>query len=131
MIARVLALVLALSLALLGLTALAMPDRVLPLARFTTTTNGVYVATGIRFAIGIIVLFAASKSRFPRVLRVIGVLALLGGIATLALGVSGGRMFQTVLSNNGTIVLRIVGLFVLLVGSFIGYAVAGGRRYGH
>ncbi len=130
MIAKILAGVLAVLMILLGLTALAAPDRVMPLARFSTTTNGVYVAAGIRFAIGVILLFAASQSRFPKVLRVIGVLAVLGGIATLALGVSGGRMFQNVLSNDGTIVLRVVGLFVLLVGSFIGYAVGSGRRTG-
>ena len=124
-IAKLIALGLSILMVLLGLTALAAPDRVLPLARFTTTTNGVYVAAGIRFAIGVILLFAASESRFPKVLRVVGVLAVLGGIATLALG---GRTFQNVLSNNGTIVLRFVGLFVLLIGSFIGYAFGSGRR---
>jgi hypothetical protein len=129
-IARLMGLVLSVLMVLLGLTALAMPDRVLPFARFTTTPNGVYVAAGIRFAIAIILLFAALASRFPKVLRVVAILALLGGIATLAFGVSGGRAFQNVLSNNGTIVLRVIGAFLTLVGSFIGYAVASGRRNG-
>src|SRR2546423_2914808 len=68
-IAKMIALVLGVFMILLGLTALTVPDRVLPLAQFTTTPNGVYVATIIRFAIGIILLFAASQSRFPKVLR--------------------------------------------------------------
>ena len=121
-IARLVALVLGILMILLGLTALAVPDRVLPLAQFTTTPNGVYVATIIRFAIGIILLFAASHSRFPKVLRIIGTLALVAGIATLVFGSSGTRPLATSLSKNGSVVVRVFGTFVLLVGSFVVYA---------
>src|SRR2546423_8647588 len=121
-IAKLIALVLGVLMVLLGLTALAAPDRVLPLAQFTTTPNGVYVATIIRFAIGMILLFAASQSRFPRILRVIGTLALVAGIETLVFGSSGTRPLVTSLSKNGSVVVRVFGTFVLLVGGFVVYA---------
>src|SRR5205807_8551051 len=98
--AKMIALVLGVLMVLLGLTALAMPERVLPLAQFTTTPNGVYVAAAIRFAIGTILLLAASQSRFPKVLRVVGALALVAGIATLLLGVGGARAIRNALANN-------------------------------
>src|SRR2546423_3901621 len=121
-IAKMIALVLGVFMILLGLTALTVPDRVLPLAQFTTTPNGVYVATIIRFAIGIILLFAASRSRFPKVLRIIGTLALVAGIATLVFGSSGTRPLANSLSKNGSVVVRVFGTFVLLVGGFVVYA---------
>ena len=120
--AKMIALVLGVLMVLLGVTALAMPERVLPLAQFTTTPNGVYVATVIRLAIGIILLFAASQSRFPKVLRVISVLALVAGIATLMFGSSGVRLMASSLSKNGTVVVRVIGTFALLVGAFVVYA---------
>src|SRR2546423_1833588 len=123
MIARLIALMLGVLMVLLGITALAALDRVWPLAKFTTTANGVYVAAGIRLAIGLIFVFAASGSRFPIVLRVMGILALLAGGATLVLGVQGARTIADALTNYGTTTVRALGLFVLLVGSFVAFAV--------
>src|SRR2546423_7502361 len=124
MIARLIALMLGVLMVLLGITALAAPDRIWPLAQFTTTANGIYVAAGIRLAIGLILVFAASGSRFPIVLRVMGILALLAGGATLLLGVRGARTIANALTNYGTTTVRAIGLFVLIVGSFVAFAVS-------
>lgn len=122
-IARVLATIVGFLMMLLGVSALLVPDRVLPFARFTTTPNGVYVAAAIRLLIGLILLIAAGASRFPRVLGVLGVLAVLGGIATLLLGTAGAQAISARLFNYGATIIRSFGVFVLAVGSFVVYAV--------
>lgn len=119
----VLGLTVCLLMIMLGITALALPDRVWPFAQFTTTANGVYVAGGIRLVIGLAFLLAASSSRFPLVLRVFGILALLAGVATLALGAQGARTIANALTDYGTNAVRALGIFVLLVGSFVAYAI--------
>lgn len=116
------ALVLGVLMMLLGIVALAVPDRVWDFAQFTTTANGVYVAGAIRLAIGLIFLFAASQSRFPKVLRVLGVIALVAGVATLVMGAKGARTLAGALTNYGTNAVRAFGFFVLIVGSFVVYA---------
>jgi hypothetical protein len=127
-ISKLLAIVLGVLLMLLGIIALVTPDRVLAIARFTTTPNGVYVAAAIRLGIGLILLFAASGSRFPNVLRVLGALAVIGSIATLFLGVGGARAMAERLLPYGTAVIRGFGTFILIVGAFVMYAVGGSGR---
>jgi hypothetical protein len=84
----------------------------------------VYVAAAIRVAVGLILLFAAAGSRFPTVLRVLGALAVIGGIVTLYLGVGGARAIADNLLPYGTMVTRGFGVFALVVGAFIAYAVS-------
>src|SRR5512141_2384248 len=83
---RVLAFLVVAFFLILGVIGLLVPQRLLALAQFTTTPAGVYVVAGVRFAVGIILIEAASRSRWPNVLRVLGVLAVLGGVGTLLLG---------------------------------------------
>lgn len=120
---KVAALLIALFVILLGVTGLVAPQRLLAAAEYTVTPGGLYAAAAIRLAIGIILLFAANGSRFPRTLRVMGVLALIGGIGTLFLGTGRAREIADWATANGTIVIRAFGLFAIAVGSFIAYAV--------
>jgi hypothetical protein len=122
-IPRMLATILGCLMMLLGLAAVVVPDRVLPFARFTTTPSGVYVAAGIRLLIGLILLMAAGASRFPKVLRVLGALVVLGGIATVLVGTAGAQAISARLFNYGATIIRGIGVFVLAVGSFVVYAV--------
>jgi hypothetical protein len=65
---------------ILGVIGLLVPNRLLELARFATTSNGIYLAAGVRITIGAIIWMVAASSRFPKILRVLGTLALIGGI---------------------------------------------------
>ena len=112
---------------LLGLSALLVPDRVLPFARFTTTANGVYVAAAIRLAIGLILLMAAGASRFPTVLRALGGFAILGGLATLVIGVAGAQRIAEQMLPYATIAIRGIGGLLIVFGAFVVYAVSGTR----
>ncbi len=126
-IRRMLATILGFLMMLLGLSALLVPDRILPFARFTTTPNGIYVAAGIRLAIGLILLMAAGGSRFPIVLRVMGALAILGGIVTLVIGVAGAQRIAQQILPYATTMIRGIGAFLIVLGMFVVYAVSGSR----
>lgn len=113
---------------ILGVIGLLVPNRLLEMARFTTTPNGVYVAAVVRVAIGAILWMVAAQSRFPKILRVLGTLALIGGIGTIILGSQRAREIADWVSANGTVIIRTFGGFALAIGSFIAYAISD-RRY--
>lgn len=108
---------------ILGVIGLLTPYRLFEMAQFTTTPIGIYVAAGVRLAIGAILLAAAAQSRFPKILRVLGTLALIGGIATLFVGASGAQAIARWIATSGMTPVRIFGVFALAIGSFIGYAI--------
>lgn len=112
---------------ILGAIGLFAPQRLFALALFTTTPTGIYVVAGARFAIGAILIAVSSRSRFPKVLRVLGALAIIGGIATLALGGVRARLIVDWISGQGFTLLRAFGIFALAIGSFLAYAL-GSRR---
>ena len=76
----------------------------------------------VELVIGIILLGAASRSRFPKVLYVFGALAIVGGFATLFLSVEQARAIADWASSRAAIVVRLFGLLALALGSFIAYA---------
>ncbi len=119
---RVLAFLVAVLMILLGVTGLVAPNGLLSIARYTVTPGGLYAVAAIRLAIGIILLAAASGSRFPTILRVLGALALIGGIATLFLGVDRARAIVDWASAQGMTVIRGFAVFAVAIGSFIAYA---------
>lgn len=121
---RVLGFLVAALFLILGVVGLFVPRRLFALAQFTTTPTGLYVVAGIRLAIGAILLALASRSRFPTILRVLGVLALLGGIATLFLGTERARAIVSWMTGYGTTPIRGFGVFALLLGGFIAYAIS-------
>lgn len=125
---KVVAFLVALFMILLGVTALVAPHHFFSAADYAATPGGLYAVAAIRLAIGIILLFAAKGSRFPRTLRVFGVLALIGGIATLFLGTGRAREIADWATANGSIVIRAFGLFAIAIGSFIAYAVNTGPK---
>jgi hypothetical protein len=121
---KVLAFLVALLMILLGVTGLLGPNRLLSIAEYAATPGGLYVAAAIRLAIGIILLGAAAGSRFPNTLRVLGALALIGGIATLFLGVERARAIADWASAQGTTVIRGFAVFAVAIGGFLAYAVS-------
>lgn len=112
---------------ILGVIGVLVPNRLLALAQFTTTPTGIYVAAGVRFAIGLILLGVASQSRFPTILRVLGLLAIVGGFGTLALGADRARTIVDWILAQGMMLVRAFGIFALAIGSFLAYAI-GSRR---
>ena len=62
-----------------GLIGLTTPDVFAGVVRFMQTSPAIYAAAAVRVAIGIVLLQAASTSRLPIFLRILGGFVLLGG----------------------------------------------------
>lgn len=112
---------------ILGVIGLLTPNRLFAFAHFATTPTGVYVAAAVRLAIGLILLGCASRSRFPTVLRVLGLVAIVAAFATLALGSDRVRLIVDWVSIQGMMLVRAFGVFALAIGCFLAYAI-GSRR---
>ncbi len=75
--------------ACLGLAIVAAPTTLVEGAKLVLSPTGVALAGGGRIAIGVILWLASDKSRTPSTFKVIGVLAVLGGITVWIIGVPG------------------------------------------
>src|SRR5215831_8397888 len=79
------ALVLSLFLVILGAIGIIRPEAFLGVARFQTPA-GFSVVAAVRIVLGVALLFAASTSRVPGVIRVLGTLLLVTGLITPFIG---------------------------------------------
>lgn len=109
---------------ILGVIGLFAPDRLLAAGRFTTSPTGMYVGAAVRIAIGVTLLTVASHSRFHNTLRLFGLLAILGGFVTLALGSDRLKAIADWAATYGSTGPRVFGVFALLIGGFIAYAIS-------
>jgi len=81
-----------------------------------------YVATLIRMAVGMILIIAASSSRAPMTLRILGVLITVGGAATPLIGEEFARPVLRWWAQGGDTVVRIWAGLVFALGAFVLYA---------
>jgi hypothetical protein len=66
----------------LGLVGMIQPERLIRFARAWQTTGGLYVAAALRIILGLLLFVAAPDSRLPGILRVLGVVIFISGLAT-------------------------------------------------
>lgn len=125
---RLLGLLVALFIALIGLTGVVAPDRLMAIAQYTVTPVGIYVAAALRIGIGLLLARVARFSRAPKTLRILGVIAVIGGVATLFLGTERAQAILEWSSAQGDAFVRLGAGLALVLGGFIAYAVAPGRR---
>jgi hypothetical protein len=59
----------------LGLLAIVNPDALVALGEYAVTPTGLYVIAAVRIVFGTVLVLAATASRIPRVLRVLGVIS--------------------------------------------------------
>jgi hypothetical protein len=120
----VLALGIALLLLVQGLIGLVSPDVFVAVVRFMQTSPAIYAAAAVRVAVGIVLLQAASISRLPICLRILGGFVLLGGLLTPFVG----RQFAEVIldwwSSDGSALVRLFAAVSLALGLVTAYAVA-------
>ena len=128
---RVLGFLVAALLLILAVVGLFAPNRLLETAQFTTTPTGVNVTAAVRLVIGVMLFLAAAQSRFPRILRVVGALIFIGGVATFFIGSVGAQAIKNAAAAYGTIVPRLFGLVAVLIGTFLAYAMSGRRPPPH
>ncbi len=85
--------------------------------------QGLYIAAGIRVIVGLVLLLAASASRFPRVFRVIGAIALAGGLLLPFVPIEfWGEWMRWWTVDQLTLLRTILAASGTLFGAFIAYA---------
>lgn len=112
----------------IGLVGFIAPGVLVTILGHFVTSTGLYVAAAVRIAIGVVLLGAASTSRFPKTFRVFGILAVVFGLATPLVGVERAQALMNWWSAEAPLSVRLWALVAVAVGGFILYAFSGGRR---
>ena len=86
-----LALVVAGVVAVLGVAGVVIPDIVIATGRHLVSPFGLYIAGAFRAGVGLVLILAARESRAPGILRAIGAVVLVAGVATPLFGVEAAR----------------------------------------
>lgn len=121
---RMLALLVALLMTLIGLTGVVSPESLAALGRHALTPVGLGVVAAIRIGIGVILLLAASISRAPRAVRVIGIIAIIAGVVTPFVGVEASRRLMDWWLAQGFVCVRLLAGIAVVLGGFLMYALA-------
>jgi|SRR5579859_5997601 len=106
----------------MGLLVALEPQIVLSFGRALITPHGLYIIAAVRVALGFVLLVAASASRAPRTLRVIGVIALIAGLTTPWFGVARSLAVMNWGESAGTLYLRLAGVVIAAIGAFFLWA---------
>lgn len=108
--------------ALLGLTGVLWPEGLMQLATYSFTRSGLYVAAAVRIVLGALLFFAASSTRTPKTIRVIGLIILVAGVATALIPAERALAMKDWWIARGPDTLRITACFPLAVGIFITFS---------
>ena len=111
-----------------GLVLIAFPGIVGWLARHPLTPLELYTSAVIRIAIGAVFISAARTARTPRLLQVLGAIAIVAGIATVFIGVERAQAIAAWMVQQGEGVVRWFGVLPLVLGALAVYACGPVRR---
>ena len=125
---KVLALLVALFIMVVGLVGAFTPDSLITVGRYVVTPVGLYAIAAVRVSIGLVLMLVAPISRAPKPLRALGAVALVAGLATPLFGVERTRAMFDWEVTQGTALIRVGAGLALAIGGFIAFAVAAGRR---
>jgi hypothetical protein len=120
---RIAALLVALFTIVVGMVGIVSPDRVTTLRRlYFAAPGGLYVAGAVRVAMGLVLILAASSSRWPWILRALGAVVCLQGLAATLFGPERARAILEWEALH-TALLRAGALVALVTGGFVAFAV--------
>ena len=117
---KAIALLIALLMVLLGLTGVLWPEGLMQLAGYSFSRTGWYVVAAARVVLGGLLFFAASATRTPKTVRVIGLIILVVGIVGAFIPIERAMAMKDWLLDRGPDNLRIAACLPLVVGIFVG-----------
>jgi hypothetical protein len=124
---RIAALLLALFIIVVSIVGIVATDSAVTLRRlYFATPSRFYAAGAVRVAMGLVLILAASSSRWPRTLRALGAVMFLQAIAANLFGLERARAVMEWEAMQGTALLRVGAAVALASGGFIVFAVAQG-----
>jgi hypothetical protein len=125
---RLLGLLVALFIALVGLTGVIAPDCLMTIGRHSVTPFGLCIVAVLRIGIGLVLAWVAPVSRAPTTLRILGVIAVIAGVVTLYVGAERAQAILEWWSGQGPLFIRLGAGIALVLGGLIAYALTPGRR---
>ena len=120
-VANVAAMIVGLAVAGLGFVSLVAPSLLLALGQSLLTETGLYVVAAVRVGFGLVLLFAARRSRMPRALRAFGIVIIIAGLITPLFGVERSTSLFAWFSTQGLAFVGVVGIFAMALGALILY----------
>ncbi len=115
--------------AVLGGVAIVDPTVLLTISRPFLSPAGLYAAAGLRFVLGTALFLAATASRAPKTLRILGVVIVIAGLVTPLVGVGRARAIVDWWTTQGTAFMRLWVSVALAFGLFVAYSVAPPARW--
>ncbi len=120
---RIAALVVALFIIVIGIGGIVATDSAMTLRRlYFATPSRFYAAGAIRITMGLVLILAASSSRWPRTLRALGALMWLQAIAANLFGLERARAIMEWEAMQPTALLRAGAAVALASGVFVALA---------
>ena len=111
--------------AAVGLSGLVAPSGLVWIAEHSMTSGVFYVIAAVRVAFGLVLVSAASASRAPRALRIMGYVIVVVGLVTAFTGAVGIARARTIIDwwlQQGIGVTRVTSLILIALGGFVTYA---------
>lgn len=108
-----------------------VPSALAWIAQHSVTSGAFYVIAAVRVTFGLVLISAASLSRAPRAIRVLGYLILVAGITAALTGLVAIERARAIIDwwlQQGSGVVRLTSAMVLTLGGFVAYACAPLRR---
>ena len=118
----VIALAFALLIVVLGTIGLFSPSAAIRVAQHFQTPAGLYFAAALRLAMGVTLILAAPASRATDVLRILGTVIIVAGVATPFIGLERSRRVVNWWSTKGPVLIRSQGAFAIALGLLLAYA---------
>ncbi len=125
---KLLAIVMGAMIAVIGVVGIAAPSVLLEFGRSLQSPSALYVVAAVRVVFGATLLWVASASRMPRILRIVGTIIIVSGLFTPLVGVERAQAMLNWWSSQGLLFMRAWAGVALLFGLFIVYVVASPRR---
>jgi hypothetical protein len=122
--ANILAAVLGLAIAVLGVVGIAAPSVLLELGQSLQTPSALYIVAAVRIMFGVVLVWAAPGSRLPGTVHVIGIIIIVAGLLTPLFGLEFAQAMLTWLSSHGPLFMRAWASLAVAFGGFVVYAVA-------
>jgi len=111
---------------IVGIVGIAAPDSLTSVRRLYFATPALlYPAGALRVAMGLVMILAAPTSRTPKILRAMGALICMQGLAATLLGPHRARAIMEWEAMQGHAVLRVGAAVALASGVFMAFAVSG------
>jgi hypothetical protein len=130
-VVKTLAFVFGLCIGTVGVVGMLAPSSLVWIAQHSVTSGAFYLIAVVRVGFGLVLIYAASASRAPRTLRIVGYVIVVAGLATALTGLVGIERARTIIDwwlQQGAGIIRLTSVVLVALGGFVVYACVPVRR---